>query len=190
MIAVTQSAGSSSASGAGWNPGENGFLAATLDPVIAVDAVVTFAGLMPVTKLNVPAACTATNLLMYVSTLGVTLNGAKGCLFSSGGTLIAQTADQSAVWTSTGLKTMALTAESGQSLSLAAGEYRVGYVMNTQGTGCQFAAKTNALGAAVVNVGTASPNFRNGYFSATAPATLGGLGAQTSYAPVVWAALS
>lgn len=87
---------------------------------------------------------TISNVILHVTTAGATLTSGQ-CLigiYNSSGTLIGQTADQSGVWTSTGVKTAALTS----AISNAApGKYYV----------------------AILAVGTTPPAFRAGASVAT-----------------------
>lgn len=108
----------------GWAPEDNGLLLASIDPASAQTTAVSGTGILHVAKIWVPTTTTVANIRLVVPVVGATLTAGqnKAGIYSSSGTLIAQTADQAANWASgTGTKTMALTAEAGQSLTLTGG---------------------------------------------------------------------
>ncbi len=82
------------------------------------------------TKVYLPESFTVTNLLAFVATAGASLTSAQGAVFDGSGNQtgggagvqIATTASQTTTWTSTGLKTMALTADASCSLNWIGGE--------------------------------------------------------------------
>lgn len=95
-----------------WQASDYGLLTMAWDPAIAVATVNTplnTAGRLNIHKVPVPYPMTVTNIVIYVTTAGVTLTSGncKAALYQDLN-LIGTTADQSAVWNSTGLKTMAL----------------------------------------------------------------------------------
>lgn len=94
---------------------------------------------------------TMTNLVAMVTVAGGTLTAGDcwGLLYNSSGTLIAQSADQTTPWSTAGLQTMALTAKTGQSLTLQPGMYW-GAVVGTGTTLPTFAVSGHA--AAVVSI--------------------------------------
>jgi hypothetical protein len=96
------------------------------DPVMnaGTPAAMT-AGVMMFVRMAVTPSATLTDLLIAVQTVGKTLTASENRLgvykhntVSKEGILIAQTADQSTAWESTGVKTAALTAVEGESLTL------------------------------------------------------------------------
>ncbi len=106
-------------------------------------------------------------------------------LYNSSGTLLATSADQSAVWTSPGLKTAAITPQ-----TLAVGSYYVAILANSTGTVPQFA--TGAGGSSATNVGltTGTSRFLVGPAGQTTlPASIT-LGSQTPNNGARWAALT
>lgn len=114
-----------------WTPADNGLVAVTFDPRLSRTAVGGISsGWLVAERVRVGAPATVADLIWWISVLGATLSNCYAGLYSGSGTLIAKTADQSAVWTSTGRKVMALTAEAGQSLALTAGFYFVARLWN------------------------------------------------------------
>jgi hypothetical protein len=130
---------------------------------------------------------------MYVSTAGSTLTSGDSfaCLYDAAGNLLGTTSSQSSLWTSTGLKTMALTS----TYAANAGDYYVGAwsVGTTPPVFAGFGGQFGAVGAdiAAANMGLATPNLRSATSSTgrttTAPNPFG---AQTAIGKVIWAALS
>jgi hypothetical protein len=108
-------------------PGDWGFAAWTFPIYTAhtVGKILTTAGSVFGSGLYVRRPVTVTNLVAMVTVAGGTLTAGDcwGMLYSSAGTLIAQTADQATPWATAGLSTMALTAKTGQSLTLQPGLY-------------------------------------------------------------------
>jgi hypothetical protein len=115
-----------------WMPEDSGLLASTMDPLLASAQVqIGFtAGWLVALRAALKKPATVTNILWWVQAAGATLSNCYAGLYSNSGTLIAKTADQSTPWQSTGLKTMALTAEAGQSLDLAGGPDTFYYLAN------------------------------------------------------------
>jgi hypothetical protein len=107
-----------------WSPVDNGFLGATFDPALSQSnqAVVT-AGVLSVARIRITENGTIGNAMLHVGVAGSGLTSAQCLLgiYNSVGTLIGKSADLSGVLNSTGLKTIAVTAESGQSLAVLTG---------------------------------------------------------------------
>ncbi len=82
------------------------------------------AGYLHTARVFIEELVPVTNLHFHVNVAGATLTSGqcKGFVYSAGGVLLAQTADLSTTLTSTGFKTLPLTAESGQSLIFASQE--------------------------------------------------------------------
>jgi hypothetical protein len=104
-------------------PAEAGALFMTMDPQLAAGTFKPTSGYIYVAKILAPRTTTVANVGMRVSTLGsgLTTNENLVGIYDSQGNLWARSADQSSTWASTGLKTMALTAQSGFSLTLPGG---------------------------------------------------------------------
>jgi hypothetical protein len=149
-------------------------------------------GLLPATgtlqlaKVHLPVAATVSNVVLFVQTAGTGLT-AGGCfagLYTSGGSLIATTADQSAAWASAGTKIMALTA----SQALAAGDYYVAFYA-TGTTAPAFARASAAFSIINTNLGNPQSRWATGALGLTTalPASAGTI---QSTSNSWWAALS
>lgn len=101
-------------------PEEIGFKAWSFDPIYATLNVALPAGQIVFARVPIPETITLANLHVYVDVAGATLTAGQsfGLVYSKTGTLLGRTADQASAWVSTGEKTMALTAEAGQSLAI------------------------------------------------------------------------
>lgn len=107
-----------------WQPRLNGLLIANMEPVIAHASALIGTTLVPyLVRVFVPETMSFANLLMGVGSAGATLTAGsnEAGVYSSAGVLIGRTASQATAWTTTGLKTMALTAEPSQSLTVTGG---------------------------------------------------------------------
>lgn len=115
-----------------WAPSDNGLLAGNFDPGEAGDQIDTLNGEILWSKLWVPQRVTIANLVANLSSPGSGFSsGNYGMLYSSAGTLVAKTAEQSTPWATAGVKSMALTVEGGQSLTLGGpGVYVIAGVMS------------------------------------------------------------
>lgn len=94
-------------------PSDDGFLARNFDFANASTAVTALGanGTVYVQKLRTDIAITITNLYAFVGSAGSVLTAGQcfAALYDGSKNLLAATADQSSVWNTTGLKTMALT---------------------------------------------------------------------------------
>lgn len=177
-ITIAASGGGSSFSPPFTYPAMYSLKGAVCDPLHATSAPAPGNQNLRTTLIPVPEAVTVANMLLVITGSGgsgFTAGQALCGLWSITGTLIAKTADQASVWNSAGVKTMALTAESGQSLSLSAGLYIAGILCNasTQPTMCAPPAGIDTL----VNLGKSSPAYRAGFISSqtSIPTTLSGV---------------
>jgi len=95
-----------------WAPSQNGLLAANGDPFVAQNAGAAVSGTKYVIRVPVNITETVGNIWIIVTTAGATLTAAQNLcgLYNSAGQQLQVTGDQSAVWTSTGAKQMALAA--------------------------------------------------------------------------------
>jgi hypothetical protein len=111
-------------------PRHHKMLAWAYEPALATTA--SGAGVtqaMYLTKVYIPENMTVANLLAYVATAGSGLTSANAAVYDGSGqqtgggagVRIATTATQTSLWTSGGLKTMALTADAGASLNWIGG---------------------------------------------------------------------
>lgn len=170
-----------------WAPADQGFLTWQGDPALYTTGSTTTGGTVYLSRLHLPVAATVTNVCLFVTAVGVALTSGQcfAALYSAAGGLLGTTADQSAAWVSTGLKTMAL---AGGTYSATAADYYVAFFWNgsTSPTWLRGASQSS------VNVGLSAPNLR--FASAdtgrttSMPSTLG---AQSSVSATAWwAALS
>ena len=172
-----------------WHPVDHGLKTWAYDPMICSTSAAATSGLLYFQKVHLKQPMTITNIVMHVGTAGATLTSGQNfaALYRADRTLIAVTADQSTAWTSTGVKTMAL---SGGPYSLAAGDYYVAHW--SVGTTPVGLLRSSPNVGALVNVGFTQPNFRQGTadsgLTTTAPSTFSST--QSSSASAGWAALS
>lgn len=144
-------------------------------------------GQLQLVRLHVPVATTITNVCLFVqSVTGVSLTAGQcfAALYSSAGTLLSATADQSSTWTTAGLKPMALSAPQ----AVSAGDYYVAFYLN--GTTAPTFARASA-GFSIVNVnlsGSSAP-FSTGPSSLTT-AMPGSAGSLSGSSNAFWAALT
>ena len=94
-----------------WTPADHGLLAWTYDPALASNTTVAVSGTKYVQRIKIGQPITVSNIIMVLPTAGNTLtSNQNGCaLYDSTGVQIGVTADQTASWVSTGVKTMAIT---------------------------------------------------------------------------------
>lgn len=133
-----------------FSPLDHNLLAWTMDPALTQGGTILTAGVLYLARIKLPEDSTVTNLITSVTTGGSTLTAGQnfGALYTSAGTLVAITADQSASWTGAGAKTMAL----------AAGPYAL-----TAGT----------YYAALLANGTTPPTFLRGHGTSTSTLNIG-----------------
>jgi len=116
-----------------------GLLAWGYDAATATAASTPVAGTMYLTRMPVRETVTIGNIVLVISTPGTGATPLANCfagVFDAAGTRRGVTADQSVPWASGTTKIMALTADGGQSLTIAQadGYYYVGFVVGTQAT--------------------------------------------------------
>ena len=106
-----------------WVPAHNKLLAATCDPATATANLTLSAGFVWFNKIWLPETISVTTLQIGLQVAGSSLTAGQnfGGIYDAAGNLIAKTADQATAWQSGGFKSMALTAESGFSLTLPGG---------------------------------------------------------------------
>lgn len=172
-----------------FTPADHGLLAWTHDPATLRSASnATTSGTVYLMKVKIVNRSTVvSNIILGIEAAGATLTAGQNLvgLYNSSGTRLAVSADQSANWTSTGLKTIALTTPQ----TLAVGSYYVA-ILSVGTTPPQFA--MGAGGATSVNAGlsTGTARFLTGPSAQTSlPASIT-LGSQTPTSGARWAALS
>jgi hypothetical protein len=112
-----------------FTPADYGWIAWSGDPMAQYTGIAPTNGYAYFTMIPVRSACTITNILMAVTTVGASMVSGENFagLFNTSGTLLSATADQSSTWAgTTGLKTMALTTPQ----SVSAGLYYVAFFTN------------------------------------------------------------
>lgn len=156
-----------------WIPADNGFLAATYDPVVATASTVLTAGTVHFARLRVGSRVTVGNLCLYVLTAGVTLTAGQcfAALYAADRTLLGVTADQATAWQSVGTKLMPLVTP----VAVNPGEYLVAFWAN--GTTPPQMTRALANASANVNLTAATARFgsANTGVTTTAPAPLAAL---------------
>lgn len=170
-------------------PASLGWIGWAFDPMMLFAGAAPAAGFLYGVGVYIPKATSITNLVLNVMTAGATLtSGQSIASLYQGGALLGVTADQSTAWTSTGLKTMALT---GGPIAVTAGWAYVCY--HSQGTTRPtFSAAVAGSGTGTISVtnnGTVKRSFietSHTGLTTTPPSTLGTL---TDSSPV-WAAVS
>lgn len=172
-----------------WTPADQGLRAWSFDmSTLATGGVMPTTGTLTLARLHVPTTGAITNILMYVTTAGSGLTSGQcfAGLWTAAGVKVDVTADQSAAWASSGVKTMAL---AGGPYTPTIADYYIGF----WAVGTTPPAFLRGLQSVVVNVGSAAPNFRfctaNASLTnaASAPSTLG---TQTAFGAAIWVALS
>lgn len=189
QAAVAEVASEAGATSPLWQPSDNGLITWSYDPAEAPNANGGAAGWLLTVLLPIRTQVTVANMHIVVTTGGTPMAGQNfGAIWSTTGTLIAKTADQASSWNTAGMKTMALTAEAGQSLTLPAGYVIAGYLYN--GTGASFARANTSTRTELINAGRSSPAMRAGAkgsgFTAI-PSSLSGVSADSQ---PYWMALS
>lgn len=93
-------------------PSDYGLIAWTMDPSEAANTQVLTNNTIHMAKIKILSSTIVSNICIPVATAGATLTAGQNFagIYDAGGTLLGETADQSAVWTSTGNKIMPLTA--------------------------------------------------------------------------------
>jgi hypothetical protein len=170
------------------DPASLGYLEWAYDPAAAGTVSVATAGLLQLTRVQIRKPRTVTNVHVHVGVAGSGFTSGQNFagLWSSAGTLLAITADQSTPWATAGEQVMALA--STQAVS-------VGYVYVGWWTRASSRPQMSgvAVGAGAWNAGTSGSALRfatadSGLTtSGTAPSSLG---AKTAASIPYWAALS
>lgn len=175
-----------------FQPADHGLISWSGDPTM-INSTVTLAtaagaaGTVFVVRLHCPVAQNVTNVLIALTSGGSGLLSSQ-CLAGlyQSGTLLGTTADQSGNWTSSGLKTMAL---SGGPVAVSAGDLYVAFFYN--GTNSPTLLRGSAQNTTITNAGLSAAVSRfataNTGQTTSLPASLGALTANLSS---VWAAIS
>jgi hypothetical protein len=143
------------------SPAMHNLLGWTIDPALVSGLIGPNAGQVTLIKMAWPKTATITNILMDIATAGVGLVGCFAGIYDSTGALLGTTADQSTAWTTTGVKTMALTSPA----SVPGGANTYIYVALLVGTGSTTFAnmyrRVASSTAAVLNLGLTAATARS-----------------------------
>lgn len=183
-------AGSAAAVASGLAPGDHGYLTWTYDPILSSGASNVPAGSIVLAKVKVWDEATVASIALSVSAAGVTLANSFVALFGPTGTRLGVSTDQSSTgtgssnWTTTGVKTIALTAPA----SVDAGTYFLGILIGSGGTIPTF---LRGASSAAVNAGLSAPSLRFSTVGTglTAMPSSVDLSTQSAAQPALWAAL-
>jgi hypothetical protein len=139
-----------------WTPGDQAYAAWSFDPALPLGSSLVPTGTLNLTRLAIRTARTLNSITVQSTAAGVTLTAGQNFagLYDSTGARVALTADQSAVWNSTGTKIMNLTAP----YAAAAGYYWVALLVNAV-TAPQFQRGQSAAPNAI-NAGLATASSR------------------------------
>lgn len=153
---------------------DTGYAAWTYDPTIcnAGTSPLPTGGTVYLSQVLVRAPKTISNLVLNVNAAGVTLTASQNFagIYNSAGTQLGVTADQSAVWNTTGCKNMPL---AGGATTLTPGFYWIAFVSNGT-TIPSFARASGVINAQIVNGQLGSGQYRfatNGAGATTLPAS-------------------
>jgi hypothetical protein len=147
-------------------PEDQGLLGWSIDPAVcSANLAPSGAGVLQLMRLKIPKATTITNMLVNVTVIGATLTNSYIALYNAAGTQLGASADQSSVWTSTGVKTTTLTSP----VAVTAGTYYAAILVGSAATLPQFRGGSGTSGTA--NAGITAAPFRTGTISSglTAP---------------------
>ena len=170
-----------------WTAQDHGFLTWWADPAILGNSQTPASGggALQLVRLHLPVAATVSNVVLYITgaPTGLTSGENFAGLYSSSGTLLSATADQTTNWATTGEKPIALVTPQ----SCAAGDYYVGWFAN----GGTLPSFLRGVGNSAGNVGLSASNarFATGATGLTTsmPSSAGTL---TGSSAAFWAALS
>lgn len=171
-----------------WLPSDAGFLASTYDPAAATATFTMASGTVYLFRVNVRAALTCTNVISIIGTAGSGLTSGQNFagLYTSTGTRVGITADQTTPWATAGLQTMTL---AGGPFALSAGFYWM--AMLAVGTTPPVVLSATSTFRAS-NAGTAVSVARyaiNGTGATALPASITPA-SNSLLSPAVWAAIS
>jgi len=174
----------------GFTPADLGLLAWTYDIGVSASGSAPASGVVNLIRVNIRQAISVTNVVLAVTTAGSGLTSGQNFagLYNSAGTLIGTSADQSASWASSGLKTIALT---GGPFALSAGTF-VWVAIVSNGTTPPTLFRTGVLAAAPVNAGFAASTARYATNGTATTALAGSItpGSNVLAGTAYWAALS
>jgi hypothetical protein len=152
-----------------WVPSDHGFVAWTADPILATATFGPPSGCQTQAAVKVSSNATLTQVAVTISTAGTNLTAGRNLigLYNSAGSLVGQTADQSAAWASTGNKTASWTS----AVTVTPGTYYPVILVGTTGVSPVF---TAYAGGPVASNGRSANGYRGGFLTGSAttlPAT-------------------
>lgn len=156
-----------------FSPGDHNLITWTMDPALTSGfGTILTAGVLYLARMKLPEDTTVTNLIASVTTGGSTLTAGQnfGALYTSAGTQVAITADQSTAWTGSGAKTMAL---AGGPYALTAGTYYAALLAN--GTTPPTFLRGHGVSTSTLNIGltaSAGRSLTSGTGQTTPPASV------------------
>ena len=173
----------------------NDLLGWTFDPV-GINGRNNYAGAAQVmlSRIPLPAAITVTNVITYLTTLGLTLTHSYLALFKSDGTVIGQSADQSTAWGAlgaTGVCTLPLAGGPHVCTPLAANDFLwAAWYVGTAVTAPSFPVAANNYSG--ILIGETAARIRSGNIVQADTATLGSIvpGNINSSGTLYWMAIS
>lgn len=151
-----------------WSASDQGFITWAYDPVMTFGGTALTNGVLTLARVAVRDSATVNSIACNIFAAGVGLVAGQNfaALYNSAGARIAVTADQSAVWNTTGNKIMAVTAPVG----VTAGYYWLALLGNAA-TPPQID-RANSVGAAAINTSAATSRFATtGAAMTTTPAS-------------------
>lgn len=140
-------------------PNDHGYQAWSADPVYSVGGANPGTGVVRMVKMTQnPFSYTITNVVTFINTAGVALTAGQcfAGVYDSAGTRQAITADQSGVWNTTGLKSMAVTVP-----YVVPANAEIWLALLYNGTSCSFAGTGATAGQNdLINASLAAADYR------------------------------
>lgn len=172
-----------------FGPDDHNLITWTMDPALTQAGTILTSGVLYLARMKLPEASTVTNIIASVTTGGASLTASQNfaALYTSTGTRIAITADQSASWTGSGAKTMAL---AGGPYTLSAGTYYGALLAN--GTTPPTFLRAHGVSTSTLNIGltaAAGRSLTSGTSQTSPPASVT-LGSASLDFKAWWLALS
>jgi hypothetical protein len=154
------------------SPADNQLLDWNFDPADVTNSIAPTAGVLTLSRMFVPKTITVSNLVSMLRVAGTGATSLAGCyvgIYSSSGTLLGQSTDQSSAWSTLGSGTAvaALTPTSSGSLTIVGGQnnyiYTARLIVTQSTTAAQFGARSQGQ-AIAANVGllASSTTFTSG----------------------------
>lgn len=169
-----------------WVPSSHGLKGWSDDPGAQVTTQPITQATAYLSRIRITEQQTLSNLHIFIWQSGSAYTGALALLYALDGTLIAQSASQNSAWTTNQEKTIALVAESGQSLTRSTDV--IGGIITTTITGTFQCLGRNAGHANLLNRGLSSPALRYGTKAGgTPPSPLSGV---SGSANTIWMGVS